>query len=158
MYEIEKGVEMPNDMTTTDMVEILTSMEIGDSFTMPIKEKINVEAVASSIGICVVIRKTDAKNKRVWRAEYTHHVELKDNCRTILSHLRGTGSAGVTWAMMQKTPPYSQHKPKNLKEILMALKSYGYAEDSSYQPKLGGRPTILWRAISQQPPHNWDFI
>lgn len=67
--------------------------------------------------------------------------------KEILQDLRDRGESGITWAMMQKNSPYSKHKPKDLKEILQALKDADLAEDEAIQTGKRGRPTIRWVAI-----------
>ena len=68
-----------------------------------------------------------------------HEADKKE----ILADLRRRGSYGITWADMQKTPPYSQHKPKDLKEIMQSLKDAELAGDEAYQPPKG-RATVKW--------------
>lgn len=64
--------------------------------------------------------------------------------KEILHALREYEEHGITWARMQKTAPFSQHKPKDLKEILSALKDAELAEDTIHTTPKGGRPTSLW--------------
>lgn len=54
---------------------------------------------------------------------------------------------GVTWSVMQRTFPYSQHKPKDLKEIMTYLKDQGKAYDEPYFDGKKGRPTVMWRPV-----------
>lgn len=65
--------------------------------------------------------------------------------KSTLQALRDAGEAGVTWSAMQKRPPFSQYKQKDLKEILQALKDADLIFEESHQPSRG-RPTILYRA------------
>lgn len=67
--------------------------------------------------------------------------------KEILSDLRQRGADGITWAAMQKNAPYSQHKPKDLKEMLQALKDADLALDEPHISPQGGRPTIKWIAL-----------
>jgi hypothetical protein len=73
------------------------------------------------------------------------HSDFEAQKKEILTDLRSRGAKGITWAKMQKSAPYSAHKPKDLKEIMQALKDAELAGDEPYQT--GGRPTILWKAI-----------
>ena len=67
--------------------------------------------------------------------------------KKILADLRERGEEGITWAIMQKTPPYSQFKQRDLKEILQALKDANLASDELATSSKGGRPTLKWTAI-----------
>lgn len=67
--------------------------------------------------------------------------------KEILADLRNRGADGITWAAMQKNAPYSQHRGKDLRDILSALKDADLAIDEPYVSPHGGRPTIRWVAI-----------
>jgi hypothetical protein len=67
--------------------------------------------------------------------------------KEVLADLRNRGADGITWSAMQKNAPYSQHKQKDLKEILQALKDADLAADESYINPKGGRPTVKWVAL-----------
>ena len=75
------------------------------------------------------------------------HSDFEHQKKEILADLREKAPGGITWAQMQKTAPYSQHKQKDLKEILQALKDADLAGDEPYQNPNGGRPTVIWRAL-----------
>lgn len=75
------------------------------------------------------------------------HSSFEGQKKEILSALRECSPDGITWAQMQKTPPYSQHKPKDLKEIMQSLKDADLAYDEPYQPEGRGRPTVKWKAL-----------
>jgi len=47
---------------------------------------------------------------------------------------------------MQKNAPYSRHKQKDLREILIALRDADLAADEPFTQGRG-RPTIKWMAI-----------
>lgn len=64
--------------------------------------------------------------------------------KEILKALRQ--SDGVTWTQMQKKPPFSKHKQKDLREILNALRDADLAFDEPYASGGKGRPTVIWRA------------
>lgn len=72
--------------------------------------------------------------------------DFERNKKEILADLREREENGITWTDMQKNAPYSQHKQKDLKEILQALKDAELAFDESYQHPQGGRPTMKWYA------------
>lgn len=75
------------------------------------------------------------------------HSDFEHDKKEILADLRQRAPDGLTWSQMQKTPPYSRHKPKDLKEIMQALKDADLAGEEPYQPEGGGRPTVLWKAL-----------
>ena len=66
--------------------------------------------------------------------------------KEILADLRARGDGGITWSAMQKNAPYSRHKPKDLKDIMQALKDADLAIDEPYTNGTKGRPTIKWMA------------
>jgi len=67
--------------------------------------------------------------------------------KEILADLRERGAEGITWTAMQKNAPYSKHKQKDLREILIALRDADLAADEPFTTGKGGRPTIRWMAI-----------
>jgi phage/plasmid primase-like uncharacterized protein len=67
--------------------------------------------------------------------------------KEILADLRSRSPDGITWAEMQKNAPYSQHKQRELKEILQALKDANLAGDEPYKPEGAGRPSVKWIAL-----------
>ena len=75
------------------------------------------------------------------------HSDFEGHKKEALNDLRERGAEGITWADMQKTAPYSQHKPKDLKDIMAALKDANLAIEEPYQNPSGGRPTTIWKAI-----------
>jgi phage/plasmid primase-like uncharacterized protein len=75
------------------------------------------------------------------------HSDFEHQKKEILADLRNRSPDGITWAQMQKTPPYSQHKPKDLKEIMQSLKDADLAQDEPFIHENGGRPTIKWKAL-----------
>jgi len=76
------------------------------------------------------------------------HSSFEHQKKEILADLRNRSPDGITWAQMQKTPPYSQHKPKDLKEIMQSLKDADLAGDEIYINEKGGRPTTKWIALN----------
>lgn len=76
------------------------------------------------------------------------HSGFEHDKKEILADLRARGADGITWRDMQKQPPYSKHKTRDLKEIMQALKDADLAGDEPCYNEGGkGRPTILWKAL-----------
>ena len=75
------------------------------------------------------------------------HSGFEADKKEILADLRERKSDGITWSAMQKTPPYSQHKPRDLKEIMQSLKDADLAGDEPFTTGGKGRPTIKWIAL-----------
>ena len=73
--------------------------------------------------------------------------DYEKNKKEILIALREAGEDGVLYSKMMKVPPFSQHKQKDLNEILTALRDADLAID---EPCIHGRgrPTKKWIAIS----------
>lgn len=69
--------------------------------------------------------------------------EFEGQKKEILQDIRNRGKEGITWSMMQKTPPYSKYKSRDLKEMLNGLKDAELIFDEPYS-KGKGRPTVLW--------------
>jgi len=75
------------------------------------------------------------------------HSDFEHHKKEILADIRERGAVGITWAKMQKVAPYSQHKPRDLKEIMQSLKDADLAGEEAYQPTGAGRPGIRWLAL-----------
>lgn len=75
------------------------------------------------------------------------HSEFEHYKKEILADLRERSPDGITWSQMQKTAPYSQHKPKDLKEIMQSLRDADLADDEPYKPEGAGRPSVKWVAL-----------
>jgi phage/plasmid primase-like uncharacterized protein len=75
------------------------------------------------------------------------HSEFEQDKKQVLQALRDIAPQGITWSQMQKEAPYSAHRPKDLKEILEALKDAELIGDEQYKPTGGGRPSIRWVAL-----------
>lgn len=75
------------------------------------------------------------------------HSQHEGDKKEILAAIRDCGKDGITWAQMQKTPPYSKHKTRDLKDILQSLKDADLAADEPHKPTGGGRPTVKWIAL-----------
>lgn len=73
--------------------------------------------------------------------------DFEGNKKEILNDLRDKGIDGMTWAQMQKNTPYSKHKPKDLRDILYALKDADLVDEEPYTSEKGGRPTTKWIAV-----------
>lgn len=73
--------------------------------------------------------------------------EFEGDKKEILADLRDRGAEGITWTAMQKNAPYSKHRQKDLREILIALREADLAVDEPFTSTKGGRPTVRWMAI-----------
>ena len=71
--------------------------------------------------------------------------EHEGNKKEILEAIRKK-SDGTTWTDMQKRVPYSKHKTKDLKEILLSLCDADLIIEEAYQSGRG-RPTKIYKAI-----------
>jgi phage/plasmid primase-like uncharacterized protein len=65
--------------------------------------------------------------------------------KEILAAIRSASDKGVSWAAMQKRPPYSKYKQKELKEILQSLKDADLIIEEPFSGR--GRPTMVYKAI-----------
>ena len=75
------------------------------------------------------------------------HSDFEHHKKEVLADMRRRANNGITWAQMQKTPPYSQHKQRDLKEILQALRDANLAGEEPHKPNGGGRPSVKWKAL-----------
>lgn len=74
------------------------------------------------------------------------HSDFEADKKEILADLRKRGEKGITKSAMNKTPPYSKFKAKDLLEILNALKEAELAFDEAVKTK--GRPSVKWTALN----------
>jgi hypothetical protein len=144
------NVKLPNDLEKFGMSELS-----GRSNEMAMKISL----------ICALARDPNALNitddDMKWAIEYVRksldktvdalkltlsHSDFESHKKEILGNIREKGEAGISWSQMQKTPPYSQHQARYLKEILQALKDADLISDEPYQPTVG-RPSIKWIAL-----------
>jgi len=71
-----------------------------------------------------------------------------DESKAALKAIRVAGHNGVSFAKMQKTPPFSRYKRKDLAEILQALEDAELiAYDMRTPTASGGRPSKTYFAI-----------
>ena len=68
--------------------------------------------------------------------------------KEILQALREAGANGVTWGEMQKRPPYSKHKRKDMTEILGALTEGDLVAYTRIQSGKPGRPREAYVALA----------
>ena len=68
--------------------------------------------------------------------------------KEILADIRRRMPDGMTWTEMQKPPPYSKHKRKDLRDILDSLKDAELIADQPLQRSSPGRPQIQWVALA----------
>jgi len=66
--------------------------------------------------------------------------EFESEKKEILAAIRAAGSHGVTWSEMMKTPPFSHHKRKDLRELLGALTDSTKVGLQTVQTGKKGRP------------------
>jgi len=76
------------------------------------------------------------------------HSEYEADKKEVLASIRDIGEKGITRSAMNKTPPYSKHKRRDLDEILEALLDAELVAKEQYQPPKGGRPTLKWIALN----------
>ena len=70
------------------------------------------------------------------------------NKKEVLGGIRDKGANGVTWMEMQKRPPFSKHKPRDLKEILSSLVDAGLISREPIARDKPGRPREAYIAIN----------
>ena len=75
------------------------------------------------------------------------HSDFEHSKKEILADLREKGEEGVTKTQSGKQPPYSKYKPRELKEIMDALKDTDLVGEEAYQNPKGGRSTVKWIAL-----------
>jgi len=73
--------------------------------------------------------------------------EFEGNKKSILLAIREAGEHGVSWTEMQKRPPFSTHKPKDMKEILSALVDAELASKETIHTGKAGRPRVAYVAL-----------
>lgn len=67
--------------------------------------------------------------------------------KAVLQALRNFGAAGVSWSKMQKRPPFSKFRPKDLLEIMNSLVAAELAIEEVASDGKRGRPTKMYYAI-----------
>ncbi len=85
------------------------------------------------------------KNLKQLRMHISHS-GFEGDKKEVLEDLRNRGEKGITWSRMMKINPYAKHKPKDLKNILNALKDADAVYEEVYAAGRG-RPTTLWKAV-----------
>lgn len=66
--------------------------------------------------------------------------------KAILKAIRESAD-GITWAMMMKRPPFSQHKRKDLQDILTALQDAELITMETEERAGRGRPSVLYKSL-----------
>lgn len=144
-------IDMANDLDIFGMAEIPNrSNEMAMRLALiialsknPKAELVTAEDVDAAIGWVKYNLDKLVKRLKMSVSSSEHEANKKE----ILSALRNIGEAGITWSMMQKRAPFSRHKQKDLREILVSLKDGNLAMDEPHQTGGKGRPTTLWKAI-----------
>lgn len=67
--------------------------------------------------------------------------------KEVLEAIRGTGEHGVSWSDMQKTPPYSKHRKRDMGDIMDALISAELVTHERVASGKRGRPREAYIAI-----------
>jgi phage/plasmid primase-like uncharacterized protein len=67
--------------------------------------------------------------------------------KEVLEAIRGTGDRGVSWSEMQKTPPYSKHKKRDMGDIMDALMAAELVSVERVATGKRGRPREAYVAI-----------
>jgi len=67
--EIEKGIPIPESRwrPTSDIIETLKLMAVGDSFVIPHKVTSAIHTYAKMAGVRITVRKMPDKTRRAWR-------------------------------------------------------------------------------------------
>ena len=151
MYEFQQytNVDLPNSLDRYGMPEISgRSNEIAMKIALicalsrdPMAEEINEEDMKWSINYVkhCLEQTIDALKMTISSSDFESHK------KEVLFELRKRED-GITWSQMQRTPPFSQHNPKYLKEIMGALRDADLADFEAHNPKGRGRPTSRWFA------------
>ncbi len=64
-----------------------------------------------------------------------------------LMAIRNAGEQGVTWTEMQKRPPFSKHRPRDLRDILSSLQDSGLMVLDRVHTGKRGRPREAYMAV-----------
>ena len=86
------------------------------------------------------------ENVRIFKMKISGSSFEADKKECLLS-IRAAKEMGVTWKEMQKRPPYSRFKGRDLKEILAALKDAELIVEDTVQSGKPGRPRVAYIAV-----------
>jgi hypothetical protein len=109
----------------------------------PSSEIIGTEAVAWAIKYVRFNLKQTASILKMKMAGSSFEADKKE----ILEAIRGTGESGVSWSDMQKTPPYSKHRKRDMGDIMDALISAELVTFERVSSGKRGRPREAYIAI-----------
>lgn len=150
-FQQETKVDIPNALDKYGMPEISgRSHEIAMRASLihalsrdPLSTVVNEQDVGWSIAwVRMCLHKTiEALKMTVSSSDY------ESSKKEILADMRKRGKDGITWAQMQRTPPFSKYNKKELRAILDALRDAELADFEPHNPKGKGRPTELWYAV-----------
>lgn len=69
-FKLEHGIPIPERRARAGKwIDLLRSMKVGDSFTIPYAMRTFPSGVSQRIGVKVTTRKLDEKTMRVWRVK-----------------------------------------------------------------------------------------
>ncbi|MBL4763458.1 MAG: hypothetical protein JKY93_12275 [Gammaproteobacteria bacterium] len=73
--------------------------------------------------------------------------EFEADKKEILAAIREAGENGISWSEMQKTPPYSKHRKRDMGDIMDALLSAELVTHERIASGKRGRPREAYIAI-----------
>ena len=76
MYTIEKDIPIPPPSgreAGAEIRETLEAMAVGDSFVLPVKQRLKATAVAKQFGMMIATRKISDDQARVWLVSKNGH-------------------------------------------------------------------------------------
>lgn len=145
------NVELPNELEKFGMGELSgrsNEMAMKISLICALARDPHTDVISGDDMKWAISYVNQALQTTIERLKVTlSHSGFEADKKEILADLRERKDKGITWAEMMKTPPYSQHKPKDLKDIMQALKDANLAGDEPYITGGKGRPTIKWIAL-----------
>lgn len=109
----------------------------------PSSEIIGKEAVAWAIEYMKFSLNQSASTLKMKMAGSTFEADKKE----ILAAIRAAGPEGVSWSEMQKTPPYSKHKKRDLGDIMDSLIAAELIVNERITTGKRGRPREAYIAI-----------
>lgn len=149
-FQVFTNVDLPNSLEKHGMAELSArSNEMAMKISLihalsrnPYAEVVEARDMEWAIGY---VKQCLMSTMRALKVTMSHS-EYEGQKKEVLAALREHEDKGITWADMQKTPPYSQYKIKELRDILGSLRDANLAVDEAFQPPQGGRPTVKWTA------------
>jgi len=150
VFQQYANVDLPNSLEKYGMAELsgrANEMAMKISLICALSRDPHTTIIEAQDMEWAIYYVKQSLEKTVERLKITlSHSGFEANKKELLADLRERSSNGITWAKMQKTPPYSQYKPKDLKDILQSLKDADLAGEEPYSNGRG-RPTVKWIAL-----------